>query len=642
MKTGIAHIAGSAVAGNSRVVIAEDLGNPERKSCFMRFLLAFFLPTLMLSPLSADPIEIPKTRAEKPQLKSIYSATHDLSELMHDNTRAIVFIFTGVDCPVAQLYLPRLRALYEEYAKREVEFYGIYPNARVDVSRMAQHAHDQDIPFPILLDTNHRLADLLDAEVTPEVVVLDADWEKRYQGAIDNQFKRQGRQRQASVHYLKDALENILAGQPVATASMPPSGCPLERLPKPAPKQGLTYYHDIAPILQKRCETCHREGGVGPFALSSYEDAYYSASRIQENVLERRMPPWHGFLNPKYGKLLHDPRLSAREIRTIDDWVRSGAAEGDPQDAPPPAEWPDEETWTIGEPDYVYATDGFLVPKTGVLDYQFFRVTLGFDQDRWFRSVEVKPGNAAVVHHIGLHVVPSSNKAFSGFSGMAELYGLNGEGAILINDYVPGDIYNAKHYPPEQAVRIPKYSDLIFEIHYTPNHRQPVFDRSKVAFIWADQPPIEEVFTKVFRKPVGRFRIPPHAGHHKMQDSHYFAHDVWIDAIRPHFHYRGKSVRIEKVERAPQTEEITHRETILKVPVWDPDWQRTYELETPLFLPAGTELLATGIFDNSRLNPNNPDPDATVDFGQQSFDEMFSVRFKFRVVPQANKEDKIP
>ena len=143
----------------------------------MRFLLAFILCTLVLSPLSADPIEIPKTRAEKPQLKSIYSATHDLAELMHGNSRAVVFIFTDVDCPVAQLYLPRLRALHEEYAKRGVEFYCIYPNTRVDVSRMAQHAHDQDIPFPVFLDINHRLADLLDAEVTPEVVVLDTDLE---------------------------------------------------------------------------------------------------------------------------------------------------------------------------------------------------------------------------------------------------------------------------------------------------------------------------------------------------------------------------------------------------------------------------------------------------------------------------------
>lgn len=603
----------------------------------MRFVLASLLSTVILSPLWADPLVIPKNRDERPQLKSIYSAIHSLPELKQEDTKAIVFLFTGVDCPVAQLYMPRLRALHAKYNKQGIKFFGIYPNARVDVTKMAHHAHDQDIPFPALLDLEHRLADLLDAQVTPEVVVLDANWEIRYQGAIDNQFKKQGRLSQASKHYLRDAIEQILSGEPVKIQSMPPSGCPIERLGRPDPPQAPSFYRDIAPILQRRCETCHRENGAAPFELITYEDAYYSATRIQENVLERRMPPWHGFLNPKHGKLLNDPRLSKREIRILDDWVRSGAAEGDFQDAPPPVEWPDPDTWEIGEPDYVYATDGFLVPKTGVLDYQFFRAKLGFKEDRWFQAVEIKPGDTRVVHHISLHLVPTGDRVFTGFSGMAELYGLNGEGATLINDYVPGDIYNVKQYAPDQAVRIPKNSDLIFEIHYTPNNHSAVVDRSRVAFRWIDQPPQEEVLTKVFRKPIGRFHIPPRTSHHKMQDSYYFPHDVQIDAIRPHFHYRGKSFRVEQVERDPETEKITSRETILSVPVWNPDWQRTYELETPLFLPAGSELLATGVFDNSYLNPSNPDPNATVEYGQQSNDEMFSTRFKFRVVPASPK-----
>ncbi len=599
----------------------------------MRLVLAIALSTLILSPVAADPIVIPKGRDEKPKLKSIYSAIHNLSELKDDETKAIVFLFTGIDCPIAQLYMPRLKELYAEYGDRGVEFYALYPNARVDVMKMAHHGHDQDIPFPLFLDIEHRLADLLDAQVTPEVVVVDANWEKRYQGAIDNQYKKQGRLFNAREHYLKDALEQIVNDKSVKIKAMPPSGCPIERLERPKPQQPPTFYRDIVPIFQKRCETCHREGGVAPFDFISYDDAYYSATRIQENVLERRMPPWHGFLNPKYGKLLNNPGMSKQEIRTINDWVRTGAVEGNPQDAPPPIKWPDPDTWEIGKPDYIYVTDGFLVPKTGILDYQFFRAKLGFEEDRWFRAVEIKPGDAGVVHHVALHVVPSGDKVFTGFSGMAELYGLNGEGATLINDYVPGDTYNAKVYTSNLAVRIPKNSDLIFELHYTPNNRSPVLDRSKVGFKWADQPPKDEVLTKVFRKPIGRFLIPPGASHHKMEDSYYFPHDVLIDAIRPHFHYRGKSFRVERIERNPKTDEITSRETILSVPLWNPDWQRTYELENPFSLSAGTELLATGIFDNSYLNPNNPDPEMAVEYGQQNTAEMFSVRFKFRAVP---------
>ena len=595
----------------------------------MRYLVLLLL-LIPASILLAEPIEIPRSRAERPKLKSIYGVTHGLQELVAEGKPGGVFIFTDVDCPVAQLYVPRLTEMYEEYAPQGIAFYAVYPNNRTDILQMAKHAHDAELPYPALADLDQRLANLLDAEKTPEVVLLDANWEKQYQGAIDDQFKRQGRKPGANVNYLRDAIEQLLAGEPPKIPFTTASGCPIERLKRPAVRPGTTYHRDIAPLMQKHCQGCHRSGGAAPFELTTYEDAYYNAERIQENVVERRMPPWHGFLNPVYGKLGHDAQLSASDIRTIDDWVRSGAAEGDPAEAPPEKAWPDEETWAIGKSDYIYTTDGFLVPKTGILDYQFFRVKLGFDEDRWFRAVEVKPGSTEVVHHVGLHVVPSSDKGFTGFSGMAELYGLNAEGAILINDYVPGDIYNAKHYPPEQAVRIPKNSDLVFEIHYTPNHREEVFDKSRVGFIWADKPPQEEVFTKVFRKPIGRFRIPPHTSHHTMQDSCYFEHDVWIDAIRPHFHYRGKSFRLELISRDPHSDQITKRETILSVPVWDPDWQRTYELETPLWLPAGSELLATGNFDNSYLNPNNPDPTVSVEYGQQSSDEMFSVRYKYR------------
>ena len=117
-----------------------------------------------------------------------------------------------------------------------------------------------------------------------------------------------------------------------------------------------------------------------------------------------------------------------------------------------------------------------------------------------------------------------------------------------------------------------------------------------------------------------------------MEDTFYFAQDVEIDAIRPHFHLRGKSYRLELIERDPETDEIVKRQTILSVPIFDHAWQRTYELATPLRLPAGSELLATGYYDNSRLNPNNPDPSAEVLWGQQTTDEMFSTRFKYRII----------
>ena len=597
--------------------------------CFRAILI---LAAACLVPLSAsaDPVALPKKRSERPQLQSVYAEFHDLTELNDDEAKVFVFCFLAIDCPVSQQYVPRLNKLSERFHDQGVRFYGIYPNRRAHVVKMATHAHDQDISFPVFLDHQQRLAKLLSAEVTPEVVVLTADWDKKYQGAIDDQFKKRGRRREVGEAYLEQTLTEVLSGNPVTVDYRPPSGCPLESIAQRKPREGITYHRDIAPLLQKHCQACHREGGVGPFELSTYDDAFDSAERIEMVVQERRMPPWHGYLDSHFGELASDKRMSEVEIRTLLDWVRSGAAEGNPQDAPKPIEWPAADSWDIGKPDYVFHIPGFKVPKHGILDYQFFRVRLGFTEDRWFRAVQVKPGDTGVVHHVGLHVVPASDKKYTGFTGMAELYGMSAEGAILINDYVPGDTYNAKVYPDHQAVRIPKNSDLIFELHYTPNNREAVTDRSGVGFVWADRPPSEEVFTAVYRKPIGRFRIPPHVTHHRMEDSYYFRHDVLVDAIRPHFHLRAKSFRLEIVKRDETTDEIIERQTVLTVPIWDPDWQRTYELKTPMRVLAGTELLATAVFDNSRFNPNNPDPSKEVEWGQQTEDEMFSLRFKYR------------
>ena len=581
---------------------------------------------------------------QRPRLKSIYSNTHELSEFVLQDTRGLVLVFLGTECPVARRYLPRLMELHREFQKQGVQFVGIYSDARVNVFRMAQHAHDEDIAFPVMQDVGHRLADMLDVQTTPEVVVLDPQLTKKYQGAIDDQFARHGSRPAATEHYLRDALTAIVKGEAPPRAYAPPSGCPLERTAPARSKPAGTYYKDVAPIVQQHCQGCHRPGGVGPFELLTFDDVAYNTAKIREVIEDRRMPPWHGVLNPEFGQLAYDERLSADEIETVLAWIDGGAAEGNRADAPPPRRFPAAGEWAIGKPDFVYRIpQPFQVPKTGQLDYQFFRVRMGLNEDRWFRAVEVRPGNPEVVHHISLHIAPStSDKTYSRLAAMTQLYGLNGELARVINDFVPGDNYNAKIYPPDQAVLIPKNSDLIFEVHYTPNGRAAATDQSMVAFQWAEAPPQHEVLTMVFRVPIGGFRIPPRDPHFRAEDTYYFKHDVEIDAIRPHYHWRGKSFRLEIIDRDPETDEIIKRRTVLSVPIFDQGWQRTYELKTPLRLPAGTELLATGHFDNSRINPNNPDPNVEVTWGQQTSDEMFSTRFKYRRVPPSDSSPPSP
>jgi hypothetical protein len=582
---------------------------------------------------AGQPILIPRDSGERPLLKSIYAGAYGVRDFFDDEAKAVVFLFASDTCPVARQYGPRLNELYRQFDPQGIRFVSVYSNSRTNILSMAQHAHDVDTHFPVMLDYQHRLADLLDVQVTPEAVVLDADLCKRYQGAIDNQFTKRGSIPAATQHYLADALTSILDGAPSKLEHVPPSGCRLERQPPILPEGEITYYRDIAPILQKNCQVCHRAGNVAPFELMTYDDAYYNASTIAEVVEERRMPPWHAQLNPKFGTLRNDARLSDEEIGTLVAWAEAGAPAGDPHDAPQPVSWPDPDEWAIGTPDFVYKMEEpFHIPKSGVLDYRFYRVKLNFPEDRWVRALEVRPGNREVVHHIALHLVKSSDKNYSTLAGMLELYGFDNEQVRMIGDYVPGDPYRAVTFKEGQALRLPKGSDVIFELHYTPNNREATTDQSVVAFRFSDQPPREELHSQVFRKPVGRFRIPPREHHFRMEDSYHFDHDVEIDAIRAHFHVRGKSYRLEIVRRDELTGEIITRETVFTIPVWDLAWQRTYELSTPLRVEAGTELLATGHFDNSHWNPNNPDPESVVYWGQQTHDEMFNTRFVVRCV----------
>ena len=532
---------------------------------------------------------------------------HQVGDFLEGDTKAVVFVFVSQHCPVAQQYIPRLNSLYRQHQGQGIQFVAVYSNSRVNVMSMAKHAHDADIQYPAMLDYEHRLADLLDVESIPEVVILDAGLVKRYQGPVDDQFTKRGRRTLAMNHYLADALAAIVADQPVETPFVLTSGCRVERQPPPAPSNALSYYRDVAPIIQQRCQSCHREGCVAPFELMTYDDVYYNADTIAEVIEDRRMPPWHAYLEPKFGRFRHDPRLTESEVRTVLAWIRSGAPAGDPATAPSPREWPDPAEWSIDSPDFVYQMpEPFTVPKHGVLDYQFYRVKLDLPVDRWVQAIEVKPGNSEVVHHIAVHAVKASDKDFSGLAGMIELYGYGPDQSQLIGDYVPGDPYCAVTYPTGQAMRLPRGTDLIYELHYTPNNRAAAADQSLIAIRWASESPAQEIHSSVFRKPCGRFEIPPGEHHFRMEDSYYFPQDVEIDAIRAHFHLRGKSYRLEIVQRDEATGEVTHRETLMTIPTWDLDWQRTYQLETPLRLTAGTELRAIGHFDNSALEPEQP------------------------------------
>lgn len=374
----------------------------------------------------------------------------------------------------------------------------------------------------------------------------------------------------------------------------------------------VTYYRDIAPVLQQRCVRCHRPGQVAPFALTSYDAAAAWAEMIREVVDERRMPPWHA--DPRYGAFANDPRLSEAERRVIDRWVETGAPAGNPADEPAPVVFSDN--WHISGPDLVLAMpEPFTVPAQGIIEYQFVEIDPGFREDRWIRGVEILPGNRKVLHHCTVFLKPP---------GAADVAAAGAQGSYCLAATAPGT--PPLLLPDGMAKRVPAGWRFVLVLHYTPVGTVQE-DRTRLGLLFADPRQVkQEVATKLLWDP--DLAIPPRTVDHRVERTWQVADDILLLGLFPHMHLRGQSFRYE-AHYPDGTTEI-----LLNVPRYDFGWQNRYDFVTPKRIVAGTVLRCIARYDNSAANPANPDPSATVHTGTQSTDEMFNGYFEWALADQ--------
>ncbi|MEK6324224.1 MAG: cytochrome c [Acidobacteriota bacterium] len=360
--------------------------------------------------------------------------------------------------------------------------------------------------------------------------------------------------------------------------------------PGDAKKGRVTFTRDIAPIFYNNCVQCHRAGEIAPMSLVSYKDARPWARSIKEKVATGVMPPWHA--DPHYGEFSNDRRLSQKDIDTIVAWVDQGANEGNARDLPPAPQF--LEGWNIGKPDAVfYLPAEYAVPATGVVEYKYFTVPTNFKEDKWIQAAEIRPGVRGVVHHI---IVFAQNPK---------------EPQRLIVGYAPGE--QPAVIAKGLARKIPAGSNLIFQVHYTPNGTAAK-DKSYVGFVFAKEPPRAEVVTRPIMN--AKFAIPPGDPNHKVESTYTFTQDAHIHSLMPHMHFRGKDFTF-KVTYPDGTSKV-----ILSVPKYDFAWQTYYVLKEPLAAPKGTRLDCLAHFDNSEKNKYNPDPKIEVRWGDQTWEEM--------------------
>jgi hypothetical protein len=535
--------------------------------------------------------------------------------------RVVVVVFLGAECPINNLYLPTLSAMHETYGPRGVRFVGINSNEQDDASAVARHARKHRLPFVMLKDEGARIADRFAAARTPEVFVLDGTRTVRYRGRIDDRYDKGVQRPEAVRRDLIAAIDAVLAGREVPHPVTEPAGCLIGRPVRPSAsgKAKVTWCKDVAPLVQKHCQGCHRPGEAAPFSLRTYKDAAAWSGAIHEAVAERRMPPWH--LDPAVGAFRNCRRLSDAQRGAVLAWIDQGCPEGDPADLPPPRHF--VPGWSIGKPDAVF-TMPVAVPipahgPRGGIPYKFVLVSAPFAEEKWVRCVECRAGTPSVVHHITAFLLPPGTDL--------SRWKQKSEWEMLLTSYAddsflggsgPGE--NPLVLPPGQAKRIPKGASIAFELHYTPNGTA-CSDRSSVGLVYAKERPRHQVLSGVVMQVA--FMIPPRASNHQVTASKTFDRPAKLLSLCPHMHLRGKDFSWYLVR--PDNS----RELLLRLPRWDFNWQTNYLLKEPVSIPKGGRLECVAHYDNSSANPNNPDPKKWVFWGEQSWNEMMNGFFDY-------------
>lgn len=538
---------------------------------------------------------------------------HTLAE--YGKSRILVLLFVGAFCPISNSYAGPVSTLSGEYAGRGVQFVGVNSMLAESPETVAAHAREYRMAFPVLKDGGQELADLLGARVTPEVFVLDQNRRVRYQGRIDDRYSSRTRQSaRVTNHDLRSALDALLAGRAPDAPSTRAFGCAISRPQKQVSNAEVTFHRDVEPVLQKRCQSCHRPGQVAPFSLLTYADAQSWAPEIAEFAAARRMPPWKA--EPGFGHFRESRRLSDQEIHLLKRWAELGAPRGNESDAPPARQWP--EGWMLGKPDLVLEpSESFDVAAEGDDVFRCFVLPTGLDRDVDVAAVEIRPGSPRVVHHVINFLDSSGNgrkldekDAGPGYNGGPGGVGFLPSGGL--GGWAPGNM--PRFLPEGIGMKLRKGADVVMQVHYHKTGK-PERDRTRVGLYFARKP-VERYMSMI---PVTDLRIdiPPGVERHEVKSDIRVPFQAEVLSVTPHMHLLGKEMKVWAT--LPDQSE----QNLIWIKDWDYRWQDTYYFEKPLSLPAGSTVHMRAYFDNSDSNPLNPhSPPKRVTFGESTTDEM--------------------
>ncbi|MBI5768609.1 MAG: immunoglobulin domain-containing protein [Verrucomicrobia bacterium] len=524
--------------------------------------------------------------------------------LSYESTaKAVVLVFTDTGHPRALQTAAALRALRSRFPANQVTIWQIDSNLAASRAVLAAEQTLFANDTPVLLDDAQIVAAELGATRQLETIVVSvtapAFFTVAYRGPLDNALSTS--LDAPTINYAADAVAAVLAGRTPSPATVPLPATARELALPPATTPD--YATDVAPVVLRRCVSCHSPGNIAPHVYAKFDDLASRALQIRADLLVKRMSPWHA--DAQFGVFANSSVLTPAEASTLYTWARAGAPRGSATTADPLAiaAPPPGGDWPLGPPDLVLTIPNQTLPATGVIDYRYITLAAPTTTDKWLKATVVRPGNARVVHHA---------LVFDG-SLLDVLLASGGLGGFFAG-YVPG---LQQDYYPESTGKFLRAGGLVtFQMHYTPTGR-PETDQTQIGFYFHASPPERELQTKAANNVL--FSIPPGARDHAVSATFTpsATKDVLLYELNPHMHLRGKRMKFD-ANYADGTSE-----TLVNVPQYDFAWQSNYRLVAPKRLPAGTSITVSGGFDNSAQNPANPNPGATVRFGEQTSEEMF-------------------
>lgn len=518
----------------------------------------------------------------------------------HDDASAIVIMAQDNACPAMADTVRQFEALAARYPTEDVVFWLLDPGAGSTRGQLRQSANAENLKLPVLEDESGIIGESLGLRNAGEVLVIDpVGWRLAYQGPLGTVAP------DTADKDVQRIIASLLAGGTMESTRIRMDGCAIEYPGDPSAAEQISYSETIAPLLKENCAYCHVEGGIGPWAMTSYNMVRGFAPMIREVVRTRRMPPWQA--DPHVGTWQGDRSLSPEQARTLVHWIEAGAPRGEGAD-PLQAVTPLTSEWPLGKPDLVINVPGFEVPASGVVDYQFPYVKNELDHGVWIRAATVLPGDRSVVHHVLAGSVEANEPPSS-------------EDSVMDN-YIIGYAPGVESYvmPQGTGVYVAPGGFFTFQMHYTPTGKATL-DETRMGLYLSEAPPANFLRHQVVVSPA--IEIPPNAANHEEAAYFVFHDDAVIHTLFPHAHYRGKAASFELLY--PDG----HLETLLSVPHYDFNWQRGYDPVNPIAVPAGSRLIYRTVYDNSAQNPANPDPARTVPWGLQSWDEMLYGAFSY-------------